>query len=81
MTARTLLLFLILSFSISAHAVEFEVIKTHEVTIKYEKGLSGVSHEIAGLIPSLKDEVQKRTGLPINFSGSSRKSVGHLISP
>ena len=59
---------LIVSFSIPAHAVEFEIIKTHDVTIKYEKGLSGVSNEIGSLIPSLKEETEKRIGLPINFS-------------
>ncbi len=58
---------LIVSFSIPAHAVEFEIIKTHDVTIKYEKGLSGVSNEIGSLIPSLKEETEKRIGLPINF--------------
>ena len=68
MAIRIFILSLILSFSIPAHAVEFEIIKTHEVTIKYEKGLSGVSNEIARLIPTLKEEIQKRIGLPINFS-------------
>ncbi|HHT9114328.1 MAG TPA: hypothetical protein ACFYD0_13510 [Candidatus Wunengus sp. YC65] len=66
MAIRIFILSLILSFSIPAHAVEFEIIKTHEVTIKYEKGLSGVSNEIARLIPTLKEEIQKRIGLPIN---------------
>ena len=65
---RIFILSLILSFSIPAHAVGFEIIKIDEVTIKYEKGLSGVSNEIARLIPTLKEEIQKRTGLPINFS-------------
>lgn len=57
----------IISLSIPAHAVEFEIIQTHEVTIKYEKGLSGVSNEIASLIPTLKGEIQKMTGLHIDF--------------
>jgi hypothetical protein len=68
MARRIFILSLILSLSIPAHAVEFEIIKTHEVTIQYEKGLSGVSNEIVRLIPSLKEEIQKRTGLPIHFS-------------
>ncbi|OGW42234.1 MAG: hypothetical protein A2132_07030 [Nitrospirae bacterium RBG_16_43_11] len=67
MIARIFILSLILSFSIPAHAIEFEIIKTHDVTIKYEKGLSGVSNEIGSLIPSLKEETEKRIGLPINF--------------
>ena len=68
MAIRIFILSLILSFFIPAHAVGFEIIKIDEVTIKYEKGLSGVSNEIARLIPTLKEEIQKRTGLPINFS-------------
>lgn len=67
MAIRIFILFLILSFSIPARAIEFEIIQTNEVTIKYENGLSGVSNEIARLIPSLKDEIQKRVGLSINF--------------
>lgn len=59
--------FFIVLFTLPAHAAEFEIIKTHEVTIKYEKGLSGVSNEIARLIPTLKGEIQKMTGLSINF--------------
>ena len=67
MAIRIFILSLILSFSIPAHAAGFEIIKTDEITIKYEKGLSGVSNEIARLIPTLKEEIQKRTGLPINL--------------
>ena len=58
---------LIVLISIPARAAEFEIIKTDEVTIKYEKGLSGVSNEIARLIPILKGEIQERTGLHIDF--------------
>lgn len=61
------LIFLIVSFSIPAYAVDFELIKTSEVTIKHEKGLSSVSNEIILLIPALKKEIQKRVGLPVNF--------------
>ncbi len=67
-TASTILLFIIVSLSVSASAAEFEIIKTHDVTIKYEKGLNGVSNEIASLIPVLKEEILNMTGLPINFS-------------
>ncbi len=66
-TQRVFLLFFILFLSIPAHAVEFDIINRDDVAIKYEKGLSGVSNEIAGIIPFLKDEVQKRVGLQFNF--------------
>ncbi|MCC6544724.1 MAG: hypothetical protein IT392_09515 [Nitrospirae bacterium] len=59
--------FLIILFSIPAHSVEFEIIQTHEVTIKYEKGLRGVSNEISSLIPILKGEIHKSTGLHFDF--------------
>src|SRR4030066_1089058 len=58
---------LIVLISIPARAAEFEIIKTDEVAIKYEKGLSGVSNELARLIPILKGEIQERTGLHIDF--------------
>lgn len=67
MAIRIFILSLILSFSIPAQAVDFEIIKTSEVTIKYEKGLGGVSNEIIRIIPSLKAEIEKRVGLPVNF--------------
>ena len=68
MIVRLFIISLILTFSIPAHAVEFESMKADDVVIRYEKGLSSVSGEIAGLIPSLKDEIQKMTGLSFNFS-------------
>ena len=64
---RIFILFLILYFPIPAHAAGFDIIKTDEATIKYDKGLAGVSNEIARLIPILKAELQKRTGLHFNF--------------
>lgn len=60
-------IFIILLFAIPAYAVEFEITKTHDVTIKYEKGLSGASNEIGSLIPSLKEGTEKMIGLPVNF--------------
>lgn len=68
MIVRLFIIALILTFSLPAHAVEFESIETDDVVIKYEKGLGGVSSEIAGLIPPLKNEIQKMTGLFFNFS-------------
>ena len=64
---RIFILFLILYFPVPAHAAGFDIIRTDEVTIKYDKGLTGVSNEIARLIPTLKAELQKRTGLHFNF--------------
>ena len=64
---RIFILFQILYFSVPAHAAGFDIIRTDEVTIKYDKGLTGVSNEIARLIPALKAELQKRTGLHFNF--------------
>ncbi|MBI5192221.1 MAG: hypothetical protein HZA08_02130 [Nitrospirae bacterium] len=61
------LISLILYFPTPAYTVDFEIIRTSEVTIKYEKGLNGVSNEIVRLIPSLKQEIEKRVGLPVNF--------------
>ena len=85
MTTRIITLLILLSFSIPVYAAGLEVIKTDEASIRYEAGLSGVSHEIARLIPSLKNEIQERTGLPFNFSFEvviyrDRDTFGKLVN-
>ena len=54
-------------FTNPVHAGQLETLGTNDASIFYEQPLSGPAHELAGLFPSVKKDLEISLGFPVDF--------------
>jgi hypothetical protein len=54
-------------YAIPVHAGQLETLNTNDASIFYEHPLFGPAHELAGLFPSVRKELEISLGVPIDF--------------
>ena len=54
-------------FTIPVHAGQLERFNTNDASIFYEQPLSGPAHELAGLLPPVRKELELALGFPVDF--------------
>ena len=65
--APVVFMFSLLLLAIPVHAGQLVTLNTNDASIFYEQPLSGPAHEIAGLFPSVRKELEISLGFPVDF--------------